>query len=190
MSKYEIIYADPAWSYDDACLHRGGALRHYQTMTIEEIKQIPVNSIAAENCALFMWATFPKLQEAFDTISSWGFKYKTCAFVWIKTNRRTNPDQAAFFPQDSFDSFWGMGQWTRSNAEICLLAVKGKPKRLSASVHQVIYAPIDRHSKKPNEARSRIIELCGDIPRVELFAREKAAGWAVWGNQVEASIIL
>lgn len=190
MKKYNIIYADPAWSYDDPSLNRGGALRHYSTMSIEDIKALPVNEIADKDCVLFMWATFPKLQEGLDTIRAWGFEFKTCAFVWIKTNKRTNVQQTSFLPQDSFDSFWGMGRWTRSNAEICLLAVKGKPQRLNADVHQLIYAPIDRHSKKPNETRDKILRLCGDLPRVELFARQVPKGWDVWGNEVEGSVKL
>lgn len=137
-----------------------------------------------------MWATFPKLQEGLDTIKAWGFEFKTCAFVWIKTNKRTNVTQTSFLPQDSFDSFMGMGRWTRSNAEICLLAVKGKPQRINAGVHQLIYAPIDKHSKKPNETRDKILQLCGDLPRVELFARQVPEGWDVWGNQVDNSISL
>ena len=178
MNKYKIIYADPAWSYDDKCLHRGGAERHYRTMNIEDIKNLPVNEIAEDDCILFMWATFPKLQEALDVINAWGFQYKTNAFTWVKKNKKA----------DSL--FWGMGRWTRSNAEICLLAVKGSPKRLDMGVHSVIYAPIDKHSKKPQETRDRIIRLVGDLPKVELFAREVPEGWDVWGNEVESSVAL
>lgn len=123
---YKVIYADPPWSYDDKCLHRGGAERHYSTMSLEDICRLPVRNLAAKDCALFMWATFPKLFEARAVFAAWEFEYKTCAFVWIKTNKRMNTDQASFFPVDSFDSFWGMGRWTRSNAEICLLGVRGK----------------------------------------------------------------
>jgi N6-adenosine-specific RNA methylase IME4 len=190
MKKYKIIYADPAWSYDDKSLNRGGAERHYRTMSIEDIKALPINDIADEDSILFMWATFPKLQEGLDTIKAWGFEFKTLAFVWVKTNKRTNNEQLSFLPSDSFDSFWGMGRWTRSNAEICLLAVKGKPQRLNADVHSVIYAPIDKHSKKPKETRERIIRLIGDLPRVELFARQKSEGWDIWGNELENSLTL
>ena len=188
--KYGIIYADPAWSYDDASLNRGGALRHYKTMSTEDMCALPVANLAASDCTLFMWATFPKLLEAFTLMSSWGFLYKTCAFVWIKTNKREIVNQASFFPSDSFDSFWGMGRWTRSNAEICLLGVRGKPKRQSAGVHQIIYAPISSHSKKPPETRAKIIELLGDLPRVELFARQATDGWDVWGNEIENTVEL
>jgi len=188
--KYNIIYADPAWSYDDPSLNRGGALRHYQTMTIEDIKNLPINDISALDSILFMWATFPKLQEGLDVIKAWGFEFKTCGFVWVKTNKRTNPEQLSFLPSESFDSFWGMGRWTRSNAEICLIGTKGKPQRQNADVHSVIYAPIDKHSKKPKETRDKIVRLCGDLPRVELFARQKAEGWDSWGNEVKNDVNL
>jgi N6-adenosine-specific RNA methylase IME4 len=188
--KYNIIYADPPWSYDDKSLNRGGAERHYRTMSIDEIKAMNVNDISERDSILFMWATFPKLQEGLDVIKAWGFQFKTCAFVWIKTNKRENVIQSSFLPYESFDSFWGMGRWTRSNAEICLLAVKGKPQRLNADVHQIVYAPISKHSKKPSEVRDKIIRLCGDLPRLEMFARTAPKGWDVYGNEVNNSIKL
>src|SRR5574343_1128639 len=190
MKKYQIIYADPAWSYDDKCLHRGGAERHYSTMDVEEIKSLPVTELSDADSILFMWCTFPKLHEGLGVISACGFEYKTYAFVWIKTNKRTNPSQLAFLPHEQFDSFWGMGRWTRSNSEICLLGTRGSPKRINADVHQIIYAPIDKHSKKPPETKDRIVRLCGDLPRVELFARQRTDGWDAWGNEVENSIEL
>lgn len=186
--KYKVILADPPWGYDDKSLNRGGALRHYQTMNCQQICALPVSGLAASDCVLFMWATFPKLWEAKDVIAAWGFEYKTCAFVWVKTNKREVVEQASFFPTDSFDSFWGMGRWTRSNAEICLLGVKGQPKRLSGAVHQIIYAPVSEHSRKPPETRDRIVELMGDVNRVELFARQSTDGWDVWGNEVESTV--
>lgn len=190
MKKYKIIYADPPWSYNDKSLNRGGAERHYKTMSVEDIKNLPISEISDEDSILFMWATFPKLQEGLDVINAWGFEFKTLAFVWVKTNKRTNNEQLTFIPTDSFDSFMGMGRWTRSNAEICLLAVKGKPKRLDCGVHSVIYAPIDKHSKKPKETRERIIKLMGDLPRVELFARQKSNGWDSWGNEIATDLVL
>lgn len=107
-----------------------------------------------------MWITFPCMQEAFQVLEAWGFEYKTTAFVWIKQNRVS----------DSL--FWGMGYWTRANAELCILATKGHPKRASPGVHQVIISHIEEHSKKPEEARNRIVQLMGDVPRIELFARQ------------------
>lgn len=120
-----------------------------------------------------MWATFPMLREALETIEAWGFKYKTVAFVWIKQNRSGD------------GLFMGLGNWTRSNAEICLLATKGSPKRVGKAVRQTVVSPLERHSKKPDEIRDRIVELMGDIPRVELFARQLAPGWDAWGNEIQ-----
>lgn len=186
--KYKIIYADPAWKYNDSCLNRGGALRHYDTMSIESIKNLNIKDISDNDSVLFIWATMPLIKEALDVITEWGFTYKTCAFVWVKTNKLTDVSQTSFLPSDSFDSFMGMGSWTRSNAEICLLATRGNPKRISASVRQIIYHPIMKHSKKPPITRDYIVELCGDLPRVELFAREKAKGWDSWGNEIKSDI--
>ena len=125
-----------------------------------------------------MWATFPQLPEALRLIKAWGFSFKTVAFVWLKLNRK------------SPTWFYGLGYWTRGNAEICLLAKRGHPKRYSRSVHQFIISPIEEHSKKPEEARRRIVELMGDLPRIELFARQKADGWDVWGNEVACDVAL
>ena len=118
-----------------------------------------------------MWATFPMLREALDLIEAWGFKYKTIAFNWVKQNK------------SGAGLFWGLGNWTRSNSEICLLAIKGKPKRVSAAVHSVVMTPVQRHSQKPDEVRERIVKLVGDVPRIELFARQSAPGWDCWGNE-------
>lgn len=178
MKEYQIIYADPPWKYKVYSQKGEGrsAESHYSTMSIEEISNLPIEKITAKNCLLFMWVTFPTLKEGLQVIEKWGFQYKTVAFVWIKQNKKTP------------SLFWGMGFWTRANAEICILATKGKPKRISAKVHQVIISPVEEHSKKPNEARNRIIELVGDLPRIELFARQKIEGWDVWGNEVESDI--
>ena len=151
---------------------------HYPTMELEDIRALPVGTLAADDCVLFLWTTIPLLHDCFSVMRAWGFSYKTVAFVWIKQNRKS----------DSL--FWGMGHWTRANAEFCMLATKGRPKRRSAGVHQVILSHIEEHSKKPDEARRRIVELMGDLPRIELFARQKADGWDVWGNEVACDIAL
>lgn len=178
MKKYSIIYADPPWAYRTYSKKGQGrsAESHYPTMCIDDIKALPVNELAAKDCALFMWATFPCLREAFEVIDAWGFSYKTVAFVWVKQNRKND------------DLFTGMGYWTRANAEICILATKGHPKRVDAGVRQVILSHIEEHSKKPNEVRERIVQLMGDIPRIELFARQEPDGWDVWGNEVNCSV--
>lgn len=188
--KYQIIYADPPWSYKDRAINRGGALNHYPTMTNEAICALPVKDLAADDAVLFMWATFPKLAEGLDVVRAWGFDYKTVAFVWIKTNRATQTAQRLFLPDERFDDFMGLGRWTRANAEIVMLGTRGKVKRISPAVRQIIYAPLRRHSQKPLETRERITELVGDLPRVELFARAAAPGWDIWGNEVKSDLEL
>ena len=147
-------------------------------MSIDELCALPVETLAEKDCLLFLWATFPQLPEALRLIRAWGFTFKAVAFVWLKLNKK------------SPTWFYGLGYWTRGNAEICLLAKRGKPKRRSAGVHQFIISPVEEHSKKPEEARRRIVELMGDLPRIELFARQKADGWDVWGNEVACDIAL
>lgn len=169
---YEIIYADPPWRYS-AKKVQGAAENHYPTMSIDELCALPVAELAAKDSALFMWATFPQLPEALRLIRAWGFTYKSVAFVWLKKNKKA----------DSW--FYGLGFWTRANAEVCLLATKGHPKRQAADIHQFIISPIEAHSKKPDETRDKIVALMGDRPRVELFARQTPPGWDVWGNEVE-----
>lgn len=174
--KYKIVYADPPWQYRNK--GSGAAENHYPTMSVEDICHLPVREIAAEDSVLFLWVTFPQLPEAFRVIREWGFTYKTVAFVWVKQNR------------SSRGIFFGLGYWTRANAEICLLAVKGKPRRKSNKVSQIIFSPLEYHSRKPDEVRGRIVELMGDLPRIELFARQESPGWDVWGNEVSHSISL
>jgi len=181
MKKYNIVYADPPWQYK--VWSKKGSNRtaetHYNTMNIEDIKKINIQSICANDCVLFLWVTFPCLQDGLELIKTWGFTYKTNAFIWVKQNKK----------KDSL--FWGMGYYTRANSEICLLASKGKTlPRLSKKVHSVILSKIEHHSKKPDIVRNKIVELFGDLPRVELFARIQTKGWDVFGNEVENSIVL
>lgn len=178
--KYGVIYADPPWQYKTYSSKGLGrsAENHYPTMNTEAIKALPVEQLADRDCALFLWVTFPCLLEGIEVLKAWGFTYKTVAFVWVKQNRKSDT------------LFWGMGHWTRSNVEICLLGTKGRPKRADTGIHQVIISHVEEHSKKPQEVRERIIRLMGDVPRIELFARDKADGFEVWGNEVESDIEL
>ncbi len=169
--KYNIIYADPAWSYTGNMMN-SSATDHYKTMSLSDICNLPVKKIADDNCILFMWVTLPKLNQFMNVIESWGFEYKSTAFVWVKKNKIS----------DSF--FMGLGRWTRANPEICVLATKGKISRKSNAVRQLQIFPIEQHSKKPDEFRNLIIKLCGDLPRIEMFARQKTNGWDAWGNEI------
>ncbi len=170
--KYKIIYADPPWRYQDRTPPQGGAESHYQTMKLEDICTMQISEIVEEDCVLFLWATYPLLPEAIKVLESWGFTYKSVAFTWVKKNKKA----------DTF--FFGLGRWTRGNPEICLLGVRGKPKRISASVSNLTISPIQKHSQKPEMIREKIVELMGDLPRIELFARQTADGWDSWGNEV------
>ena len=176
--KYNVIYADPPWRYEVYSKKGLGrsAESHYPTMHLEDICSLPVGELADKDCALFLWVTIPCLLEGLHVLQAWGFTYKTIAFVWVKQNRKA----------DSL--FWGMGYWTRSNVEFCILATKGHPRRQDAGVHQVVMSHIEEHSKKPQEVRDRITQLMGDVPRIELFARQKVPGWDVWGNEVKSDI--
>lgn len=154
----------------------GGVKGHYKTMRLEEIEEMKnvIQNIAAEDCMLFMWATFPNLIEALKTIKAWGFTYKTLGFSWIKTNKRDGKP------------FFGIGFYTKSNCEVCLLATKGKPSNLKISnyVSSCIISERREHSRKPDEERERITQLVGQVPKIELFARQTVDNWDCWGNEV------
>lgn len=178
--KYEVIYADPPWSYRQQGSKeavRGMARQHYSTMSTEDICKLPVRKLGTDSAILFMWATFPNMWDALQVMESWGFEYKTAAFVWVKENKK------------SASLFWGMGAYTRDNAEVCLLGVskgtKASQQVKKHNVHQIVMSPIERHSKKPDCVREKIMELLGDnVSCIELFAREYAPGWDCWGNEV------
>lgn len=172
--KYSVIYADPPWHYDAWKNRNGIAENHYNTMKIEEIIEMKdtIQKISDKNCVLFLWVTFPCLLEGLRTLHEWGFKYKTCGFTWFKRNKVS----------DTW--FFGLGHWTRANAEICLIAIKGTIKKVSNKVSQIVDTHIEEHSRKPEIVRDRIVELVGDLPRIELFARKNADGWDCWGNEI------
>jgi len=172
---YSIIYADPPWRYNARHNHntrfKGGAMAHYPTMPMKEILALPVESIADENCALFLWTTFPYIDKQLKVFAAWGFRYRTLGFSWIKTYKNGKP-------------FFGVGYYAKSNCEVCLLGVRGRMKPVSNFVSSVVISEKLRHSEKPAIVRDRIVELFGDVPRIELFARERCAGWDSWGNEV------
>ena len=168
--KYQIIYADPPWKYnDEGC--QGTATNHYNTMKNEDEFKLPINELADEDCVLFIWGTYPKLPEVLEVIKAWGFEYKSIAFQWIKKNK------------SGIGKFYGLGRWTRGNTEPCFLATKGKPKRINDSIFQIVEERIRGHSQKPTVVYSLIQQLMGDLPRIELFARQRFEGWDVFGNE-------
>lgn len=171
-NKYQLIYADPPWQYNDRGAP-GGAEHHYHTMDIEDIKNLPIDKISEDNSILFIWVTFPLLQEGLDTIKAWGFTYKTIGFNWVKWNKKSR------------SWFYGLGNYTRSNSEICLIGVKGKGlKRINRGICSVIDWPVMEHSKKPDIVRKQIVELFGNVTRIELFARKQTNGWDAFGDEL------
>ncbi len=177
--RYSIIYADPAWSFNNKNTGgnmKSGADAHYPAMSVDDMCKLPINELADDDCVLFMWWVASQSKEAIKLVESWGFTIKTMTgFNWVKLTALGN-------------LFFGMGFWTRAGSEMCLIATKGKPKRINAGVRSVVQSEILAHSRKPNIFRKKIIELMGDLPRIELFAREQNEGFDVWGNQVENSI--
>jgi N6-adenosine-specific RNA methylase IME4 len=172
--KYKILYIDPPWKFATWSNKGKGrsADRHYRTMSIEDIKSLPVGELADKDCVLFIWVLNSMLPQALEVIKAWGFEFKTVAFNWVKTNKKSDT------------LFLGLGFWTRSNAEPCLLATKGNPKRISANIPQVLISKIREHSRKPDEIRVKIVQLIGDVPRIELFARQYFEGWDAWGDEL------
>lgn len=179
---YGVVLADPPWAYQawsGAALPSRVADAHYNTMPIDDIIALPVADLAADDCVLFVWVTWPTLFDALRLIAEWGFEYKTCAFAWMKADVST----LNMF-SDPVDAYMGMGYWTRANSEVCLLATRGKPKRLNADVRQGIIAPRREHSRKPDGIHERIERLVAG-PYLELFARQQRPNWTVWGNQTD-----
>ena len=186
---YSIIYADPPWSYSrtigNGVLNRKEGEKIYNSMSINDLKGLSyhIQRISRRNSALLLWATMPCLPDAISVMESWGFKYKTCWCTWVKTNKAGDKP------------FFGVGYYTRSNAELCLLGVKGKIASFKKLVEGEIKNGnpnslgsicIERpreHSRKPNTVRNNIVTFFGDVPRIELFARESTDGWSTIGNQ-------
>ena len=186
--KFGAILADPPWNfetYSGPAIPSRAAVAPYEGQEIEYIASLPVGDLAADDCVLFMWVTWPLLFECKPVLDAWGFKYSTCAFVWVKTQKEC-PRKPRM----------GQGYWTRANTEPCLLATRGEPQRLYKGVRQVIVtqdewanlepgtiaAPIREHSRKPDETHERIERLVAG-KYLELFARKARPGWTTWGNE-------
>ena len=177
MKKYQIIYCDPPWSYHDKQInfqsydngkkYFNAVTEHYQTMTNEDIKNLNVPGLIDNDCLLFLWVTSPNLDIGIDVGKSWGFKYKTVAFVWDK--QRTN-----------------YGFYTLSQCELCLVFKHGRiPKRAVTNIKQFLSEKVSGHSIKPEEVRNRITLMFPIQSKIELFAREKIEGWDCWGDEVD-----
>lgn len=201
--RYDVIYADPPWSYEDkASSGKRGASHKYPCMDLQDIMALPVKRLAADNAVLFMWHVGPQPLEAIKVAEAWGFRVRNFkAFTWVKLNKRfaaaarnafnIPPEELQTLDDDAILEIMlsltkmGMGNWTRGNTEDVLVATRGQPKRFHNGVKQTVFAPHPGiHSAKPAEVRDRIVTLTGDKPRIELFSRGRYPGWDVWGNQV------
>jgi N6-adenosine-specific RNA methylase IME4 len=170
--RFPVILVDPPWKFRTWSKRGLGRSpdRHYRTLTLAQIKAIPVIDLAKRDCVLFLWTTWPHLEQALELLKAWGFKYKTAAFVWIKVTKNGR-------------LHWGPGYWTRANTEPCLLATRGHPQRRRRNVHQVVLDVVREHSRKPASVHERIEQLMRG-PYLELFARAPRPGWRVWGDEV------
>jgi len=194
MKKYQIIYADPPWHFSGGIRSSkkiDGKYQYYtpditvgdgkykSIMKDDDILALPINTITNENCVLFLWTTDAHLPLALQVMKQWGLPYKTVGFVWNKKEK--SGKQVCYY-----------GKWTMKGTELCLIGAKGKANSLIVcrNVRGLVEAERRKHSQKPDEVRNRIVTLMGDLPRIELFAREKTDGWDVWGNEVESDIDL
>ena len=182
MKKYQIIYADPPWKFGNRSYQDNGRKpiepdEHYPIMNTKQICELDVEKIADKNSALFIWTTDAHLPDCLKVIEAWGFEYRTIAFVWLKKYK-------------SWINCVLTAPWTLKSTEICLLGIKGSPKRKINNIRAFVEAERTVHSRKPEEVRKRIEKMFGEVPKIELFARQKTEGWDVWGNEVESDISL
>jgi len=197
--KYQVIYADPPWKYGEGSFvllkggkegkggHWGDKVKNkgsnrdkeklYPTLSIDELKALPIKQIADKDCALFMWTTDFHLPHALEVLKSWGFKYSCISFVWEKQTSKGNPVNM-------------LAPWTLKSYEICLLATRGTmgKHRKDKTIRQMVKAERIRHSQKPQEVADRIARMFPDCERIELFARDAKDGWDIWGNELPNSI--
>lgn len=192
--KYQVILADPPWDFKTYSKKGEGrnANQHYPTQGLDWIKSLPIKNLADDRCALFMWVTDTHLEQGFEVLKAWGFKYKTVGFYWAKINKSAKKESL----NSEKDFFMGMGYYGRANPEQCLLAefevdqallatTAKAPQRINAGVRKLIIDYRREHSRKPNDTHARIEKLFGNVPRLELFSREERSGWDVWGNEVD-----
>lgn len=179
--KYDVILADPPWKFEHwskTYIAGRDARTHYDVMTLDDICRLPISSLADDNCVLFLWTCWPHLEKSFEVIKSWGFEYKTEAWVWVKAKK------------SGFGFHFGLGYYTRGNTEPCLLATRGKMSVHSHSISALIYTPVREHSRKPDEQYAKIEKLYPNMRYLELFARQRRDGWDAFGNEIENSIVL
>lgn len=202
MGKYKVILCDPPWQYNNT-ISNGAAENHYPTMSLRDMKRLPVETLADDDAVLVMWYTSTHAEEAVALAEAWGFDVRSMtAFTWVKFNKNAPErfnrklDRSEFFDWEDLLDFLNAevkingGNYSRQNQESALIAVRGKGlERASASVRQIIFSCLGEHSEKPKEIFHRIEELYGDVPRIELFARDAYPNWHAWGNQAPKNAV-
>lgn len=178
MKKYQIVYADPPWDYGNNSFPSTSLKNAYPLMKTEDICALRVADIVQPNALLFLWTTMTHIPHALRVIDAWGFRYVTNGFTWVKVHEKSRLPVV------------GMGYWTRQNAELCLVAKRGQMTRVEKAVLSIIIEPRRLHSQKPERVRRDIVRICGDLSRIELFARDKSPGWDIWGNTLANDIEL
>jgi N6-adenosine-specific RNA methylase IME4 len=177
--RYQVILADPPWLYYGDPNKDQAAGKHYDLMSTANICGLPVRSITASSAALFLWATGPRLPEALEVMRAWGFHYRGIAYIWAKSRR----DGGLIHGQGVRPTF------TKPTSELVLVGStcrRGRPlKLMTEGQGQIVLAPRGAHSEKPAIFRERIVDLLGDVSRIELFARQRVDGWDAWGNEVD-----
>jgi N6-adenosine-specific RNA methylase IME4 len=185
---FRLGFADPGWWFRTRSPRGRGkcADRHYRCEKLEQLKALPIGELMAPDAILCLCVVQTHFCEAMELIGAWGFEYKTVGFVWVKMPKRWSANDIPLRIRPKM----GQGYYTRSNSEQCWIARRGKKglKRLDRGVDQVIYAPVRQHSRKPDEMFTRIECLFGDIPRIELFARDQRPGWWAWGDQLQLNL--
>lgn len=188
LRRYPVLLLDPPWAYRDKNAHgeRGSSFK-YDVLKPKDIAALPMQNVMADDCAVFLWSPAPMLPEALNCLEVWGASYRTVAFNWVKTVKYIEPFSSVVNPWTWLSSIakFGLGHWTRSSTELCLLGVKGRPPRVEKGVRQVVFYPALKHSAKPPSVSKRIESLMGDVPRLELFAREHAVGWDATGFELD-----
>ena len=205
--KYNVVYSQTSLSYNDkANAGNRGASHKFDVVDKDDLIAYDFKDKLATNCMLFMWATFPNMADTLEVMKAWGFQYKTLGFLWLKLNKNTNiisnrllsntkgtMNSNGMMEHDVNDVmenllFLGMGNWTRSNAEMCLIGSRGTLTRNDASIRNTIFSPLEQFGKKPDCVRDKIDKLCGNVPKLEIFARENHRGWdsvgtEIWGDK-------
>jgi N6-adenosine-specific RNA methylase IME4 len=186
--KYDIIYADPTWDYKTWSEKGAGrsAKQHYKITPLEELKQLDVNQLAAKDSLLYMWVTSPNMAAAWELMPAWGFKFVTVGFYWVKLNKNA-PETGWRFE----DFFMGCGYYSRKNVEQVWIGKKGNGiPRVDCGVRELVIDRRGEHSVKPGEVARRIVQLHGDRPRLEMFARDRKPGWDTWGDEVQSDVVI